>query len=299
MFQKKINKENNPFNISNKSFKPLILDGAMGSYLQEKGFVPNDVSWMTSINQSNPEVIIQIHKEYIGAGADIITTNTFRTNPTSINGTKKDVKSYVKQAVHLAIEASKDHNVYIAGSNAPAEDCYQKTRKLSYKKLEINHKHHIDLLINNGVHFILNETQSHFDEIQIMCEYCSKNDIPFIISLYIEEPLNILSGESMNSVIMYVSDHNPLAIGFNCISAKLFNKVREQGHSLSNWGFYLNCGSGNIRDKLITCGISPEEYLETVNESLTKHPSFVGSCCGSSPQHTKKIKELLDGQNYS
>ena len=130
--------KNNPFDSLPE--KPLILDGAMGSYIQQKGFEIDDVVWTTMVNLKNPELIIQIHKEYINAGADIITTNTFRTNPTSLN--KSGVPSpekYVKKAVSLAIQAADSTTAMIAGSNAPAEDCYQAERTLNQNNLQMNH----------------------------------------------------------------------------------------------------------------------------------------------------------------
>lgn len=292
------NSNNNPFDSSKNNFKPLILDGAMGSLLQEKGVQPDDAMWMTEINQTNPDLIIQIHNDYIVAGADIITTNTFRTNPSALdNNGFKDYKLYVKQAVKLAQNAVNNKNIFIAGSNAPAEDCYQKARTITYRKLEVNHKFHIDLLIDNGVHFILNETQSHFDEIQIICNHCNKNKIPYLISLYVTNTLNILSGESLKYVIQFILDYEPLAIGFNCIPSSIFNKIREQVKFSFNWGYYLNCGLGNPGDKVITCSVNPDEYIEIVKDSMNNNPSFIGSCCGSNPNNVRKIKEFLDGRN--
>jgi len=296
-----VNIDNNPFTTSRVDSKPLRLDGAMGTYLQEKGYSPNKALWMTEINQTNPDVIVQIHKEYIEAGADIVTTNTFRTNPSAFENTGNDWIPYVEQAVKLAQTAVKgyDKKVYITGSNAPAEDCYQTERTISNNKLEINHKYHIDLLIDSGVNFILNETQSHFDEIQIICNHCHKNKIPFLISLYLTDTLSILSGESFKYVLQFIYEYEPLAIGFNCISPNVFNKIREQVQLNFNWGYYLNCGLGNPSDKIITCGINPDEYIEIVKESMKNNPSFIGSCCGSNPNHIRKIKEFLDGRNKS
>ena len=296
MYQSKVSLKNNLFNTSNKNFNPLILDGAMGSYLQEKGFKPDNTSWMTNINKTNPEEIIQVHKEYIEAGADIITTNTFRTNPAANEKNKSKLNANVKQAVQLAIEASEDYNVYIAGSNAPAEDCYQKERTISNNKLELNHKYHIDLLIDSGVNFILNETQSHFDEIKIICNHCTKNHIPYVISLFVDNSRNLLSGESLEYVVNFILDYEPLAIGLNCVPIDLFINTREQVSNKYFWGYYLNCGSGNPTDENITCGVNPDEYLETVKDSMKYNPSFVGSCCGSNPNHIRKIKEYLDGR---
>ncbi|MGB5529576.1 MAG: homocysteine S-methyltransferase family protein [Ignavibacteriaceae bacterium] len=298
MYSSSINIDNNPFDTTSINFNPLILDGAMGSYLQEKGFIPDDVLWMMKINQTNPEAIIQLHEEYINAGANIITTNTFRTNPSALESAGiSDYKSYVQQAVKLAHQAAEDKKVLIAGANPPAEDCYQKIRNLSNQKLEINHKKHIDLLIDTDVHFILNETQSHFDEIKIICNYCNLNRLPFIISLYFDHALQILSGEPLERIINFIVDYNPLAIGFNCISSEILKRIWEQVNFSFNWGFYLNCGTGHPSERIIRCSISPDEYLKTVKESLIYNPSFVGSCCGSNPIHTKKIKELIDGKN--
>jgi homocysteine S-methyltransferase len=292
--------QNNPFEITRLNSKTLILDGAMGSYLQQKGFKIDDILWTTNINRTNPYAVIQIHHEYVESGADIISTNTFRTNPASLTKAGIGIASvYVKQAVELAIQASFGNNVLIAGSNAPAEDCYQKERTLSKNELEKNHKYHIDLLADSGVNFILNETQSHFDELRIICDHCDNNNIPYVVSLYVLDTLQILSGERLEIIFTFLKDHKVLAIGLNCISPNTFLKIIESIGLPKQWGFYLNCGSGQPADKIISCGIQPDEYLKAVEKSMLYKPSLIGSCCGSNPSHTQKIREYLDGQNYS
>ena len=287
----------NPFQEALIKNKPLLLDGAIGSELQQRGFETDEILWTTKINFTNPEAVTKLHLEYIESGADIITTNTFRTNPAALEATGvNDYEGYVKQAVLLAKEASANHNIFIAGSNAPAEDCYQVERTLSKGKLELNHRKHIDLLIDSSVNFILSETQSHFDEIQIICEYCEENTIPYVISLYSTDSLNILSGESLMFVLSYLKDFNPLAVGINCISPRLFLKLIGSTTLPKIWGFYLNCGNGNPSDKTIECGIQPDDYLEYVKKSISYSPSFLGACCGSGPSHIKKIREYLDGK---
>ena len=280
--------------------KPLILDGAIGSYIQQKGFVTDNILWTTKINFENPEVIIKIHKEYIDAGADIITTNTFRTNPSALES-KKTLKpaDYIRQAVDLARQSKSESEVLIAGSNAPAEDCYQSERTISKQKLELNHRNHIDLLIDSGVDFILNETHSHSDEIMIICEHCYRNKFPFVISLYVTDTLQLLSGESLETILDYLKDFNPLIVGFNCISPKIFLQIIGSIDLPKYWGFYLNCGVGKPTDKIIECGVQPEEYLKYVQQSISHSPAFIGSCCGSSPAHTKKLREFLNGQHSS
>ncbi len=286
----------NPFSLAVEKKRPLILDGAMGSQLQQAGVPIHKKAWMTLANTDFPEKVLKIHKDYISAGADIITSNTFRTNPSAVAGfSETKQKELLKAALELAREAKDGKQVYIAASNAPAEDCYQKDRRLSNKELKYNHHKHIRLLIDNGPDFILNETQSHFDEIKIICEYCLRNDIPYLISLYLDENLRLLSGESPSDAVEFIRDFGPLAIGLNCISPAQFTAVEREFDF--NWGFYLNCGSGNPEDAIIKCGFSPGDYLALVKRSMEYSPSFIGACCGSGPEHIIKIREYLDGKN--
>jgi methionine synthase I (cobalamin-dependent) len=288
--------KSNPFTTAADNKRPLILDGAIGSQLQQAGVPSHKKAWMTFANTDHPEIVLRIHRDYIAAGADIITTNTFRTNPAALSEFSREKKEeLLRAALKLALEAKVGKNVYVAASNAPAEDCYQQDRTLSLKELKHNHHEHISLLMDNGADFILNETQSHFDEIKIICEYCANNDIPFVMSIYLDENLKLLSGEAPAEVIRFIRDYGPLAMGFNCISPAQFHAAEKDFNY--NWGYYLNCGSGNPEDSIITCGFSPEDYLSLVKDTMIYSPSFIGACCGSGPEHIIKIKEYLDGKD--
>jgi homocysteine S-methyltransferase len=285
----------NPFSLARRINRPLILDGAMGSMLQQSGIKSSGALWMSKANLDNPEIVYNIHRQYIDAGADIITTNTFRTNPAAISeyGKRINFKKFVRESVKIAINAAEGLPVFVAGSNAPAEDCYQRKRKLTIKEIKNNHYKHIEELYYNGVHFILNETQSHFDEIKIISAFCAKNEIPFVISLFLDEKLKLLSGEMASEVIKYILDFSPLAVSVNCVMPKTFLNFYQKEKLNFNWGTYLNCGSENFSDEEISCGVSSSEYAKIISKILSKEPSFLGSCCGSTPQHTKAIKKLL------
>ncbi len=286
----------NLIDLYNHLNRPLILDGAMGSLLIDRGIKNHPVLWTSLSNLTNPEMVKLIHLEYINNGADIITTNTFRTNPISVKKSNEniDIYEFVKNAIQLSKNARNNKRIIIAGSNAPAEDCYQKERTISINDLEYNHKTHIDILWSNSVDIIWNETQSHLDEIEIICKYCSENNIPFVVSLFFDENLKILSGENLIDVVNYINSFNPVATGFNCIKPETFFKYVEKYSLPERWGFYFNCGAGDYSDEIITCGINPEHYVEITKKLLPLNPIFIGSCCGSNPAHTKAIKELLN-----
>lgn len=276
--------------------RPLILDGAVGSLLQKKGISGDKYLWYSKLNIDNPSLVKNIHKEYINAGADIITTNTFRTNPVSLNTSKYlfEQNEFVNRSVLLAFEAREDKEIIIAGSNAPAEDCYQKGRTISKYELDYNHKKHIELLWESGVDVLWHETQSHWDEIEIITKFCSYNSLPFVMNFYFDDDLKLLSGEPLSEAVDYLKTYNPVAVGFNCIKPDIFKKFFDSYEIKYNWGFYFNCGAGNISDHNIYCGINPNEYTEIIRQYLNYKPVFIGSCCGSSPHHTKTIKDFLD-----
>lgn len=285
------------FTFARKIQRPLLLDGAMGSLLQQKGIKAEGTLWTAKANIKNPELVVKIHESYLKAGADIITTNTFRTNPIAIkNYPKINFKYFVRTAVELAVRAAQNYNVLIAGSNAPAEDCYQLERTITKKELEYNHKSHIDELVQNGCSFILNETHSHFDEIKIICDYCCNKNIPFVLSLFVKNNLTLLSGEHLTEVIKFILDKNPLAVGFNCLRSDVFDKIYRKVKFNFNWGVYLNLGGGNYIDSKITTAISPNLYAKIMNRYLPQKPSFIGGCCGSNPNHIKKLRQLIDGK---
>jgi homocysteine S-methyltransferase len=277
--------------------QPYILDGAIGSYLQRSGFDPDPALWFSHLNIINPESVLKVHQDYITAGADIITTNTFRTNPAAVTGSGFTSAELVQKAVYIARESAKGEEVFIAGSNPPAEDSYQRNRVLSLSKLRKNHSVHISQLMESGCDFILNETQGHSDEIQIICEVCSNEQIPFIISLYFDSDFRILSGESVFEIIDFVFDSNPLAIGFNCINIEVFRLFLANFNSSYPWGFYLNYGLGDITDSKITDSYEPGYEFDVIKSGLEKKAKFIGGCCGSGPEHIKHIKNIIYGNN--
>ncbi len=255
--------------------------------------------WTTLANVNSPELVKQIHKEYIAAGAEIITTNTFNSNPVSLElagYSEKSSRELVSLAVNLAKLAREESGsrTIIAGCNAPAEDCYQAERTVSRTELEYNHKSHIESLWEAGADIIWNETHGHTDEIEIICEFCENNALPYAVNLYFDENLRLLSGEKLYDVVPFVSEHFPNAvIGFNCIAPNDFVKFVNSHFIEKPWGFYLNCGEEDKTNLEMTCAVSPDAYIEYVDKIIDSNTLYVGSCCGSNPLHTKKIKEYL------
>jgi len=280
----------------NKKKRPLLLDGAMGALLQSRNLSTDEHLWSSIFNISAPDDVLELHKEYIRAGADIITTNTFRTNPAAVKLSSLGLNSenLVKTAVQLASQASEGTDVLIAGSNAPAEDCYQREVTLPIREVEYNHSKHIELLWEAGVDFILNETHGHLFEIEFVSKFCERNNLPFIISIYFDVHLKLLSGEPLKAAIETALAYSPLAIGFNCIHPETFAKFKKRREFPFNWGFYFNCGGEDITREPISCSIYPEDYIAQIKPLIDNNTVIIGSCCGSTPEHTKTIRKYID-----
>ena len=85
----------------------------------------------------------------------------------------------------------------------------------------------------------------------------------------------------------------PQVIGFNCVKQNKFEQYIEKHYLPKNWGVYFNCGTGEIGNQNISCGIEPLNYKKNIEPLLKLDPVFLGSCCGSNPDHTRAVKELL------
>ena len=198
----------------------------------------------------------------------------------------------------------------IAGSNSPMVHCYVgDLSKISDEEIYANHEEHINNLLLNGVDFILNETLGFYREIIIICKICSSKSIPFIISFYCDSELKLLSGEKLIDVVEEVKKYKPMAISFNCIKYSTLTKIINT-FNLSDypWGCYVNCGDEDMQEKFCEHGgkvdgtnvldfkITPNELASFANEVRAKglKPAFIGSCCCSNPEHTKKLKEIFD-----
>jgi homocysteine S-methyltransferase len=258
------------------------------------------VLWTSKLNFTHPEPVQGVHEAYAAAGADIITTNTFRTNYSAWKqaGSPGLYASFVHAGVLPAQKAREKYpNVIVAGSNAPAEDCYKVSRELERGELYENHELHCNALLEAGVDFLLHETQSHLDEIEIICKICDNLEAPYGLSLYLTESLHLLSGEPVELVLEQLSGFSIDVICFNCLSLSVFEKLLSRIDLPPRWGFYLNCGTGVFSEGKITGCLSPEAYCRTVAKGLVYKPSIVGGCCGTTADHIAKIRSMLDAQS--
>lgn len=279
--------------------RPLVLDGPMGTLLIERGIDLGSRLWSALALLNNPDAVLRIHKEYVDAGADIITTNTFRTNPYAVKNSITDATSekLVKIAVNLARKSIENSNrkILIAGSNAPADDCYLKKRIISFDEVKENHYQHIKELINAGVDFILNETFGDKDEIELVCKICNELNFPFAVSILIDSDLKTFFGQDLVETVQMIYSYKPLFISLNCSRPENILKATDLISEYSPLGVYPNLGSVNsFATGKLARDFSIESLKEFTKILIKKGLKVIGVCCGGNPNDIKTIRTVVD-----
>ena len=280
--------------------QPILLDGAMGTLLHARGFKLPAPEWSAAMLEAQPDIITGLHREYIDAGVEMITTVTFRTTTRVYSKLKKTdfPRDLNRRAVTCARAAIGDReDVFIAGSVAPMEDCYRPDLVPAESDLREEHREQIEWLVDAGVDVLLFETMNSIREAAICSEVARELGFPFFTSLVCREPGILLSGESISDAVAAISEHQPLGILVNCTAPEILGETLEIVSAETDLpvGGYANVGfsepeeGGTIEDV-----ISPEEYAGQVSGWLRYDPVLLGACCGSSPAHIAALRELID-----
>lgn len=280
--------------------QPLLLDGATGTELTRRGIETFLPLWSASALRTNPEVVRQIHTEYLEAGADIITTNTFCTSPNRLGGDADEARRLTRLAVQLAQEARQavGREAWIAGSVAPLEDCYFPNLVPPYEVCLRDHAVTVEALAEGGVDFCLLETMNTLHEAAAAARAAHEVGIPFIASFITNERGNLLSDEPLQAAIEALLPYGPAAFMINCIPTRHMSEALRRLRSLTDLpiGGYGNMGTPDqVVGWAFEGEISPHDYCQHAAEWLKLGAKIIGSCCGSQPAHTAALRRLLAG----
>lgn len=287
----------------------LILDGAMGTMLQRKGLQGNSESF----NLTNPETIGEIHNEYIEAGADIITTNSFSAN--SISQSEYNLSDQAGQmaeaAARIARKAADEapRKVWVAGSVGPTSKSLSLAQNInnpvfrpySFDGMAEAFEVQIRGLVKGGVDLLLFETC--FDALNTKAALYAighipeASDIPIMISASMSDRSGrTLTGQTMEAFYRSVQHCSPLSFGLNCsLGAEEMIPLIAEVASFATCAVscYPNAGLPNEMGEYDE---SPSRMAESVRKmSLAGSVNIVGGCCGTTPEHIKAVAEAVRG----
>ena len=287
--------------------RPLLLDGPTGTELQRRGFDTRLPLWSARALIESPELVERIHLEYIEAGADVVTTNSFRTNRRVIERAglpARKAEELTRRSVELArnaVRRSGRSRVLVAGSDAPVEDCYSPDLVPTDEELRSEHEEHIAWLVDAGCGLILVETMNTLREARIASEAAAASGLPFIVSL-VTDPTGelILSGESLREGIEALTRFEPLAILTNCSAPRavlrateILAGIKEEG---AGWEFggYANSGEPDpVLGWEFVHTVPIDRFVASAEAMLSLGARIVGSCCGTTPEYTAALASLI------
>jgi 5-methyltetrahydrofolate--homocysteine methyltransferase len=297
--------------------KILIMDGAMGTMLQEANLTAEDFGGEECegcneyLNITAPEVIESIHLTYLQAGADIIETNTFGGTNLVLDEYDLGIRAYVinKLGAEIARRAADTVSTeewprYVAGSMGPTTKTLSVTGGTTFDALREAYAEQARGLIDGGADLLLLETsqdmlnvKAGFLGIDQAIEQTGKR-VPLMVSGTIEPMGTTLAGQSIEAFYISLKHMNPLAVGLNCATGPEF--MQDHIRSLSD-----------LSTTAVSCypnaGLPDEEgnYHETPESLAAKLSGFaekgwlniVGGCCGTTPKHIEALAKVM--KNYS
>ena len=309
----------------------LILDGAMGTMIQRYGLTEADFRGdrfkdfdrllkgnNDLLSLTRPDVIGEIHREYLSAGSDIIETNTFNSTSISMQDYHMDhlAREMNLAAARLAREAADeftrktpDKPRFVAGSIGPTNKTASMSpqvenpmfRAAVFDDFKAAYKEQISALVEGGVDVLLIETI--FDTLNAKAaifaaeEVASETGIttPIILSVTISDRAGrTLSGQTLGAFVASVSHAKPLAIGLNCSlgAAELKPYVKELGRIAP---FYISTyPNAGLPNQLGEYDETPEKMAAQIKEFIDEGlVNIVGGCCGTTPAHIAEYARLV------
>jgi methionine synthase I (cobalamin-dependent) len=291
-----------PFLASLQS-KRLILDGATGTELNRRGVDTGLPLWSANalMNDRDARILQQIHEDYLNAGADIITTNTFRTHRRALapSGNADRALELTRRAVDISRAAishlKSDTPKFVAGSISTLEDCYRPDLVPPNDELRAEHSERIQHLIECGVDFILIETINTIREAVIMAKLATSTETPVVVSFVCNREGKILSGETLTEAAGQLLPLGISVIGVNCGPTPNLAKPLAELQVACGKDFPL-IAYGNIgyADEEVgwvnTDSENPNAYCE---HAIHWPVRIVGGCCGTRPEHIAQLKADL------
>jgi|TARA_B100000378_G_scaffold15735_1_gene12767 homocysteine S-methyltransferase len=280
-----------------------LLDGAMGTELMRAGLDLPLPIWSGDVNLTHPDYVRRIHEAYLTAGADILTTNTFRATPRAYRNNGYEEHEAIQrshESLERAVELARQTagaDIIVAGSIAPLEDCYEPDL---FPGIEFAQREFRELAIwlqDAGIDVILFETMGSWPEIKTALSATVDLQIPRWLSLILKNSNTLLDGTDLLNVLSEIKDYGIEMVLLNCSLCSVTADAVDL--LLTNWkgawGVYPNVGvamptkEGVIEEKLTI-----KEFAKEINTYLTSGANVVGGCCGSNPDYIRAAREAID-----
>jgi methionine synthase I (cobalamin-dependent)/5,10-methylenetetrahydrofolate reductase len=277
---------------------PVLCDGATGTLLYAKGVFINRS--YDELNLSQPELIRELHHDYLQAGAEIIETNTFGANAVRLarHSMADKVRAINLAGGALAREAAKSFDVWVAGSVGPLGIRIEPLGKTSFEEARAAFREQIAALVEAGVDLIILETFGYIEELhQAMLAVRDLNaNIPLVAQVTMDEEGNCLDGSTPETFAPRLKDWGADVIGCNCSVgpvAMLDAVERLRAATTLPLSAQPNAGMPHSVEGRNIYLCSPEYMASYARKFVAAGVRLVGGCCGTTPEHIQVMKSAL------
>lgn len=272
--------------------KILVTDGAMGTYYMRDKV--NAAPCCELANILNPEEIKKIHMEYIEAGAKLIRTNTFAANREALDVTDEELKKIIVNGYEIAKDAVKGTDVFVGASIGPIRTNVEKNVDIFSE-----YKYIVDNFLEVGADIFVFETFSKLDYLDEISTYIKgRNKNAFIITNFaIMGDGFTRDGVSLNKILSEIKTYKSIDIyGFNCGSGPTHLYKLLKGIDIKNdiVAVLPNTGYPEVINERTIYPNNPEYFGYKMMDFKRLGFRILGGCCGTSPEHIKKIVEALN-----
>jgi homocysteine S-methyltransferase len=284
-----------------QSSKPILADGAMGTFLHAHGV--EHTHCFDELNLTDPARVADVHRQYIDSGAQIILTNTFGANRYKLNKNGHDEKlvEINRAGVELAkrVVSASFRDVLVAGDVGPLGVRIAPYGRVQPDEAREAFAEQIKVLVDSGVDVIVIETMTDvFETTEAIRAAKDIGNVPVVATMTFTRDDRTLLGDSPTKVACALHDAGADVIGVNCSGgpAQLIRILREMRHAVPDARFWVkpNAGWPEHVGGRVMYAAAPEYFRDYVLEFWKAGANVIGGCCGTTPEHIAAMRKTLD-----
>lgn len=284
----------------------VILDGATGSNLQKAGMGSGECPEQWIVN--HPDVFIDLQKQYIAAGSDVLYTPTFTSTGIKLAeyGLEEKQEEFIHELIGLTREAirqsGEERNIFMLGDISMTGVQLEPVGSLPFEELVQVYKRQVEISVEAGVDGFAIETMMSLQECRAALlavkETC---DLPVIVTLTYQGDGRTLYGTSPETAFIVLQAMGADAVGINCSTGP--DKMIEAVRAMAKYAHIPivvkpNAGLPSLADGVTVYDMGPDDFAESMIPLIDLGASVLGGCCGTTPEHIRRLKQIVLDKTY-
>lgn len=270
----------------------VVFDGAMGTMLQKAGLQTGEIP--ETYNLVHPEVILDIHRQYVQAGAEVITTNTFQANELKLKGCSYSVEEIIEAGVGIAKQAGAK---YVALDMGPLGQLMEPMGTVTFEQAYEIFARQVRAGVKAGVDLVLIETLSDIYEAKAAILAVKENsDLPVFCTITFQQDGRTFIGTDPLTATVVLQSLGADALGVNCsLGPKELLPIVQEICTYAQVPVMVqpNAGLPRMEGEKTVYDVTPEEFATFIGSMADLGVRVFGGCCGTTPEYIAAVQEVL------